>query len=242
LDMKRKAGFRSKKLSKVGCWIWFLLYAVSPITAWSATRVINDGTPGQNSAEVEARFQTELQKYKPQVVVLFVGMNDAVNDQKFLAPEITAQKLRLMVKQAKGAGCEVVLVSLHEPDVVRLFQRHNPEAYGSRTPAQRIQDVNREIYTVATEEHVPVADFSRALAVAGGATEALSPDGVHMNAKGYALLASTVRRVLSSNLKDDSTILCIGDSLTYGIGVRPAGAAEEGSETYPAQLRALLKQ
>jgi lysophospholipase L1-like esterase len=75
----------------------------------------------------------------------------------------------------------------------------------------------------------------------GGATPALSPDGVHFNEAGYRLLADAVRASLPSHLSAATTVLCIGDSLTFGIGVRPVGASERANEnylypTYPAQL------
>jgi acyl-CoA thioesterase-1 len=76
---------------------------------------------------------------------------------------------------------------------------------------------------------------------AGGANSELSTDGVHLTAKGYGLLATAVRSQLPKNLPGSATILCFGDSLTYGIGVRPANSLSETAETYPAQLRALLK-
>lgn len=69
----------------------------------------------------------------------------------------------------------------------------------------------------------------------------MSTDGVHLTAKGYALLAATVRKALPEHIDSGSAILCIGDSLTYGIGVRPAGGGPEGTVTYPAQLQFLLR-
>ena len=116
--------------------------------------------------------------------------------------------------------------------------RHDPRAYGDRLPSQRVDDVNAGIEGIARERHLPLAGFHDALRLAGGADAAMSTDGVHLTAAGYALLARTVFAALPAGT-DRKTVVCLGDSLTYGIGVRAQGAAET-AETYPAQLRALL--
>lgn len=63
---------------------------------------------------------------------------------------------------------------------------------------------------------------------------------MHLTAKGYALLARTVRSSLPKHVTQDASVLCIGDSLTYGIGVRPAGGTTESDQTYPAVLQRFL--
>jgi acyl-CoA thioesterase-1 len=83
--------------------------------------------------------------------------------------------------------------------------------------------------------------FNAILRNAGGANNDLSTDGVHLTAKGYALLAQAIRKQLPKQLPANTTILCFGDSITYGIGVRPANNAPETPETYPSQLRTLLE-
>lgn len=101
-------------------------FTVRIVAGAQEIQVVNAGIPGENSAEVKARFHNALKASHPSFVIIYVGMNDAVNDRKFL----------------------------------------------------------------------PIAA---------------------------------------------STVLCIGDSLTFGIGVRPVGASERRTEnylypTYPAQL------
>jgi hypothetical protein len=35
-----------------------------------------------------------------------------------------------MVQRIEDAGAKVVMVMVHDPDVIRLMKRHDPEAYG----------------------------------------------------------------------------------------------------------------
>lgn len=206
----------------------------------AAVRVFNEGVPGESSAEVDARLDAALKRYTPHYVVLFVGMNDAVNDKKFLPPETTAAHVAAMIHRSQAAGAAVVLVSVHEPDIVRLLQRHKAEAYGGTPPAERTRQLDRALERTAKQNHASLADFHASLIKVGGATTEWSTDGVHLTAKGYALLARTVRSSLPKHVTQDASVLCIGDSLTYGIGVRPAGGTTESDQTYPAVLQRFL--
>jgi len=204
------------------------------------TRVVNAGFGGRNTAELEKRFAQELAEAKPAYVVLFAGTNDALNDAKFLTPSQTRENLTTMVRQAQAAGAIVVLVTVHDPDVARLLKRHRPEAYGSAPPLERVAQVNAVIEEVAQTHHAAVVPFHEILRHAGGASTELSTDGVHLTAKGYGMLAAAVRAKLPQQIPSNVTVLCMGDSLTYGIGVRPDGTPET-ADTYPAQLSALLR-
>ncbi len=213
----------------------FLLCAV----AVDAQTVINSGVPGQNTAEIADRVASVLKATRPGIVILFAGMNDAVNDKKFLLPEQSRAFVETIVSNAQQVGASVVLVTVHDPDIVRLMARHKPEVYGSRSPQQRIAAMNAVLSSVAQEHHLALVDFHAVLEHVGGADATYSTDGVHLTSAGYALLAASIVRVLPATAKDHP-IVCLGDSLTYGIGVRAVDDANEGEQTYPAQLRRLL--
>ena len=203
--------------------------------------VINSGVPGENSAEVLQRIPLVLQANKPEVVVLFVGMNDAVNEKRFLSPEQTKANVLSIVRDVKAVGAVPMVVSVHAPDDTRLLARHDPKIYADRSPSRRIDQVNEALSAIAREQHLAIADFHSALQAAGGANSMMSTDGVHLTAAGYELLAKTVFAALPKQARR-GTIVCVGDSLTYGIGVRASGSEKDGTDTYPAQLRLLLSQ
>jgi len=218
------------------------LFAAAPSLCFSEVRVINAGVPGESSAEVNARLDSSLKRNAPGYVVIFVGMNDAVNDKKFLPPATTVERVTDMIRRAQGSGAKTILVSVHEPDTVRLLQRHKAEVYGNVSPTERIRNLDRLLLQAAKKNHASVADFHRSLIRAGGATQEWSTDGVHLTEKGYALLAQTIRKALPKHIPADTNVLCMGDSLTYGIGVRSAGGTEESDKTYPAVLQQMLNK
>lgn len=216
-----------------------LLLACLPLTA--QVRVVNDGFPGENTAELDARLGDALQQFHPQYVVIFAGANDSLNDKKLLPIGMTAGRLDAMVKTIQITGAKVVLVQPHAPDMTRLMSRHKIEDYRGIGPLERLAMVNKSIADIAHKDHAALVPFNEVLRNAGGANQDLSTDGVHLTAKGYALLAQAVRKQLPKQLPANATILCFGDSITYGIGVRPPNNAPETPETYPSRLRALLK-
>lgn len=205
-------------------------------------RVINDGFPGENTEELDSRIDHALREFHPQIVVLFVGANDALNDKKLLPTAFTERHLEAMVKSSTATGAQVVMVQIHTPDMVRLMSRHKMEEYGGVGPLQRLAVVNDFIAQIAEKEHATLVRFGDVLNKAGGANQQLSTDGVHLTPKGYGLLAQAVRKQLPQNLPANTTILCFGDSLTYGIGVRSPNGAPETPETYPSQLRHWLQR
>jgi lysophospholipase L1-like esterase len=227
-----------RRVRDIFCGIVYLSMAAMGV---AAPHVVNAGVPGESSREIAFRLGALLDEYKPQYVVIFAGMNDAVNDRKFLSPQQTAEAVTAMVVKAQTAHAKVILVTVHQPDDGRLLERHSPESYHGIPPEQRIQGVNRELSSISRDHKVPLADFYNALKKAGGPNSSLSTDGVHLTAKGYHLLAVTIRGAFAENIDPHATVLCVGDSLTYGIGVRKQGGAPEGDETYPAQLQSLLR-
>jgi acyl-CoA thioesterase-1 len=162
-----------------------------------------------------------------------------VNEKRFLTPDQTAEAVGQMLRLIRAAHAKALVVTVHYPDEVRLMQRHSPESFGGVTPAERINATNHALRKAAEEGGASIVDFNAALTKAGGASASLSTDGVHLTRVGYSLLAKTVAAALPQEAAHGKT-LCLGDSLTYGIGVRATDAVDAGSDSYPQQLKGIL--
>ena len=213
----------------------------------SQARVINAGVPGENSTELRAAFAASLSQWHPGFITMYIGMNDAVNEKKFVPVKVFRANLKAMLDDSRKAHAVPLLVTIHHVDEGRVLKRHLASSYGDRSPNHRIDALNTVITALAREQGVALADFNGVLEKAGGANERLSPDGVHLNAPAYGLLATAVRTALPRQLQGGTTVLCLGDSLTFGIGVRPADGGEADVDgvrylTYPAQLEKLLRR
>ena len=106
------------------------------------------------------------------------------------------------------------------------------------------------VHDVAKAHQIPVADFHALLtnrelvseaesSVLRNPANSRSNDGVHPTAAGYELLAELVTEAIRENDLDASKVICFGDSITFGAGMKGAGTSE--GETYPAKLRSHLQ-
>lgn len=198
--------------------------------------VINAGIPGQNSRDGRARFARDVLDEHPAVLLLYFGGNDALNPGAFVAVDEYVANMAWMIDEARAQEIVPVVSTILHVDAARLRTQHQPQ--GSEEPNEVIDRYNRALLDMAREGRVAVADFARALDAAGGPTLAMSPDGIHLTAKGYGLLARTFLQAMPLDVSGG--VVCLGDSLTYGVPLRTA--QKNSDQTYPAQLASLLAQ
>jgi acyl-CoA thioesterase-1 len=194
--------------------------------------VHNKGIGGQNTEQGKARFEADVLALKPDYVFIYFGLNDTLNEPRFLPLDKFIANLAWMAERACKAGIKPVLCTIHRVTEEPLLKRHRRESYGSEGPNGKIARYNAAIGQLAKDKDVPLADFA---AVVQRNPSAVSTDGVHLTAAGSRLLAQCFFDTVASELQGHETIVCLGDSVTWGAGLRGAGTAE--GETYPAFLK-----
>ena len=112
--------------------ILFFVILAADLTA--QVRIINEGFPGKNTAELDDCLNDVLDQLKPDYIILFAGANDALNEEKFLPAEESGRHLEAMAHRIKQKGFHLILVTVHDPDLSRLMKRHKPEIYGETPP------------------------------------------------------------------------------------------------------------
>jgi lysophospholipase L1-like esterase len=133
-------------------------------------RGVGAGVPGEVSGEGLRRLPGELERLRPALVVLVHGGNDLLRHRD---RQETAANLRNMVRLAREAGAQVVLLGVPAPDLSL-----------SAPPFYR---------EVAEAEGVP-ADLELLPEILG--KRSLKSDAVHPNAAGYRKLAQGVAALL----------------------------------------------
>jgi lysophospholipase L1-like esterase len=219
---------------------WISSLGLAQKTATQQTLVQNAGVPGQNSAEGRARFEKEVVSLHPQIVLIYFGMNDAVNEAKMLPLEKFLENMEWMVDSARGSGIVPVLTTIQHVDSERLLKRHPASVYGTEGPNGRIDRFNAGLLELAQKKSVALVDFNTTLDRAGGPVLEMSTDGVHLTAKGYALLAKSFYEAIPATGEKPRQIVALGDSLTFGTPLRTV--EHESDETYPAVLQGLLNK
>jgi lysophospholipase L1-like esterase len=199
--------------------------------------VINHGHCGLNSTLLLKAFPNEALhlKPKPDIVLIYIGMNDVINDKFFTPLDPYLANVSWMVDQTRKAGITPVLCTIHHVVEAEVYQHHPREKFGAETVNGKMDRYNAALRRLAADQKVALADFA-------AATDRMAPseflsDGVHLTLAGNRLLARTFFDVLALHLHGREKIVCIGDSLTYGYQNKGAGTAE--GETYPAMLRTL---
>lgn len=199
--------------------------------------VHNKGIGGQNSEQGRARFDADVIALRPQAVLIYFGLNDTLNEPRFLDVGRFIENLDWMVGRSLGQGIRPVLCTIQHVNPDRLFERHARESYGEEGPNGKIDRYNAALRDLVRRRHVALADFCESFDRAGGPTPEHCPDGVHLSPTGYRILARSFCNAGEPWTGVD-TVVCLGDSVTAGLNV-PGGGTATG-ETYPAVLSRLL--
>jgi lysophospholipase L1-like esterase len=199
--------------------------------------VLNRGRCGQNSKIVREKFHDDVLALtpKPDYVFIYIVATDVINDHFFTTVEEHLGNMAWMVDQARKAGIRPVICTSHHVVESVVYQHHPREKFGRETVNEKIDRYNSALRKFAREQNIGLADF--AAASAHVAPSALLSDGVHLTPQGNKLLAKAFFDVIAPQVQGRETIVCLGDSLTFGYLNKGAGTAE--GETYPAVLRRL---
>jgi len=208
--------------------------------------IINKGFSGKNTRDGINLLDQEVLALKPQHVIVYFGMNDAINSHNLLPLESYANNLRIMVKRLReGDVRNVALVTLN-PVIEQYVRERHPKHPKKENLQAYLASYDQAIRTVAAENKLPLIDLRKLVGKHGGpaiSNQSLircepnggGRDGVHLTARAYALLGQLAFETIGDRVNDGEAIVCFGDSLTFGVRVKGAGTTT--GETYPAALQ-----
>ena len=151
---------------------------------------INRGIGGQTTSQMLLRFHADVIDNRPSVVVLLAGTNDISGNTGPMSLKQTGDNISAMSEFARAHRIRVVLSSvLPVSDSVR---KENGEFYiqtRSRPPS-KIKEMNEWLKAFAERNGYTYLDYYAAMVDENEAiSEGLTFDGLHPNAKGYAIMA-----------------------------------------------------
>jgi acyl-CoA thioesterase I len=151
---------------------------------------INRGISGQTTPQMLVRFRPDVIALKPRVVVILAGTNDIAGNTGPTTLEMTRDNLMSMVDLARANGIRVVLASV-------LPAYDFPWQPGAR-PAGKIAALNAWLKEYAAQKRIVYLDYYSAMVDdRQGLKAELSPDGVHPNAAGYAVMAPLAEKAIA---------------------------------------------
>lgn len=170
-----------------------------------AIKVINSGVPGNTTAIAKERFEKDVLAYKPNLVIIQFGTNDAAvdvwktppEDKSRVAIDVYEQNLRGFIAAVKAQGAKIILVT---PAPTRWTDKLK-EMYG-KPPYKRddpdgfnviLKDYVQRMRDVAAKEKVVLVDLNKAYykyhRTKGQTMDDLFLDGLHPNTKGQQIEA-----------------------------------------------------
>jgi lysophospholipase L1-like esterase len=155
---------------------------------------VNRGISGQTTPQMLVRFRQDVVDLHPEAVVILAGTNDIAGNTGPSTLAMIEDNFRSMVEIAKANGIKVVLASVLP--VAKYPWR--PEV---GDPAEKIKDLNAWLKVYCEQEKLTYLDYWSAMADAeGGMKPGISLDGVHPNAKGYAIMEPLAEQALAKTL------------------------------------------
>ncbi len=151
---------------------------------------VGRGIGGQTSPQVLVRFYQDVVRLRPKVVHIMIGTNDIAGNTGPTSAEMYTSHVAAMVDIARSNGIAVVLASV-------LPAAKFPWK-PALTPARQVVALNTWLRDFARTRGAVYADYYKVLANSeGGINADFAPDGIHPNARGYALMEPIARAAIA---------------------------------------------
>lgn len=154
---------------------------------------INRGISGQTSPQMLVRFRQDVIDLKPKVVMIMTGTNDIMENTGPMTTQQSGESIASMADLATANNIRVVLCSVLPSSEFAW----SPDL----KPAPRIVELNAWIKQYAAEKGYVYLDYYSAMTdERGGLPPALSEDGVHPLAAGFAIMAPLAEAAIEKAL------------------------------------------
>lgn len=158
-------------------------------TAAPRLAVLNLGRTGLRAAEVRATQFERALAFGPDLAVVAAGGNDAL--RRSFDPGAVERELVAMVGPLRRAGSDVLLLELMDVVASGLVPRERAAALDARL--RRLAELTRR---VARRHGAILVEMRRH--PAGADPVVYASDGVHLNARGHAIVAGEAIRALAA--------------------------------------------
>lgn len=162
---------------------------------------VDRGISAQTTPQMLLRFRADVIALQPRVVVILAGTNDLAGNTGPATLEAIEDNLISMAELAKANSIKVVLASILP--VSDYEQRDGkPIVQTVRRPPEKIKALNDWLRSYASKNKLAYLDYYSAMMDEKGfLKDELSEDGLHPNAKGYAVMAPLAEAAIAAALK-----------------------------------------
>jgi lysophospholipase L1-like esterase len=163
---------------------------------------VDRGISGQTTPQMLVRFRPDVIALQPKAVVILAGTNDiAGNTGPMTLGQIEAN-LVSMAELAKANKIRVVMASVLPVSNYGHDRQGNPLDMRINRPPEKILELNAWIKKYAADNGHTYLDYFSAMVDDQGLLQRdLSEDGLHPNAKGYAVMSPLAEEAIHTALK-----------------------------------------
>jgi lysophospholipase L1-like esterase len=163
---------------------------------------VNRGIGGQTTAQMLLRFRADVIDLQPTAVVILAGTNDIAGNSGPATPRQVQDNLASMAELARAHGIAVVLASLLPVSDDKKDGSGQPLARTTQRPTESIRALNRWLSEYAAKRGHVSLDYFAATADANGLLRPeLNDDGLHPNARGYAVMGPLAEAAIARALE-----------------------------------------
>ncbi|MDE0878102.1 MAG: GDSL-type esterase/lipase family protein [Sphingomonas bacterium] len=160
---------------------------------------VNRGIGAQVTAQMLVRFEQDVVALQPRVVVIFGGTNDVSGFLQVETPATMVANIAAMATIAEANGIRVVLATLLPVN----SDRPDRSYLARERPSATLVAINTAIRTLAREHGYALADYAPALTdTRRQLKSSLTEDGLHPNARGYALMTPVAAAAIAQALAE----------------------------------------
>jgi lysophospholipase L1-like esterase len=163
---------------------------------------VDRGISGQTTPQMLIRFRPDVIALQPKVVVILAGTNDIAGNTGPMTVEQIEANLVSMAELAKTNKIRVVLASVLPVSNYGHDRQGNPLDMRINRPPEKIVQLNAWIKKyVEVNGHTYLDYFSAMVDPQGLLQQDLSDDGLHPNAKGYAMMTPLAEQAIRAAVK-----------------------------------------
>ena len=141
--------------------------------------VINTAISGNTTRDLVKGFNDRVLPYNPDVVILMIGMNDAIEGLDISADEF-GSNLRTIIEWTESLGATIVIQNLNDI----LPDEHRPRA--------RFIECVHQVNRIAKDQKITLVDHFTSWQGLGDRLSEYLDDSIHPNGKGHRLMAKTL--------------------------------------------------
>jgi acyl-CoA thioesterase-1 len=206
--------------------------------------VLNRGVCGCNSRQGLMRLPKLLKTDRPQILIIGFGVNDALNSSALVEIGEFEMNIKKMIETAEKSGVRSIVINTINPIIADYVKARHQYSFDEDLN-RRVERYNQVLRKIVQLPDILLNDFHK-LVSTGNLDELLQNeansgirDGLHLTAAGAGLLGESIAALLKEHVKPGEIILCLGDSITYGVAL--PGCGTSNGSTYPAKLEEILR-